>query len=155
MDIVTWLIVGLLAGLLASIAVGGTGFGLGGVVFVAFIGAAVLLLVLRVLRRSTKTDVRNVVVSTGAAAFLGFAGLAGLGCATSDQDQQKALVHQQKSDEAARRGAFGVAADEQRKAADSHHDAVKRAIDEGKDIPPQTKIGDLPAADASASPPAK
>lgn len=80
MDLVTWLVVGLIAGLLASFAVGGVGFGLlgdiligmagavvggwlftqlglhapfagiGGVIFVAFIGAAVLLLVLRALR---------------------------------------------------------------------------------------------------------
>lgn len=80
MDIVTWLVVGLIAGLLASFAVGGVGFGLlgdiiigmvgavvggwlfgqlgistpfggvAGVIFVAFIGAVVLLLVLRALR---------------------------------------------------------------------------------------------------------
>jgi len=81
MDIVTLLIVGLLAGLLASFAVGGVGYGivgdivigivgaffgswlfralhisvpfsgLGGSIFVAFIGAAVLLLLLRVIRK--------------------------------------------------------------------------------------------------------
>ncbi len=80
MDIVAWLIVGLLAGLLASFAVGGVGYGilgdivigiigavvggwlfgwlgivtpfrgLAGTVFMAFIGAVVLLLVLRALR---------------------------------------------------------------------------------------------------------
>jgi uncharacterized membrane protein YeaQ/YmgE (transglycosylase-associated protein family) len=82
MDIVTLLIVGLVAGLLASIAVGGVGYGLvgdivigivgaflgswlfralhitmpfsglGGTIFVAFIGAVVLLLLLRVARRT-------------------------------------------------------------------------------------------------------
>jgi uncharacterized membrane protein YeaQ/YmgE (transglycosylase-associated protein family) len=82
MDIVTLLIVGLLAGLLASVAVGGVGYGLigdlvigvvgaffgswifralhitaplsglGGTIFVAFIGAVVLLLLLRVARRT-------------------------------------------------------------------------------------------------------
>ena len=83
MDILTWLIVGLVAGLLASFAVGGTGYGivgdivvgivgafvggfvfralhinspiagLGGVILVAFIGAILLLLILRVIRGST------------------------------------------------------------------------------------------------------
>ena len=80
MDILTWIIVGLIAGVLASLVVGG-GFGiladivigivgafvgawlfralgvtspfggLAGVIFVAFIGAAVLLLILRAFRR--------------------------------------------------------------------------------------------------------
>jgi len=80
MDILTWLIVGLVAGLLASFVVGG-GFGLlgdivigiigafvggwlfrqlgwstpfgglAGTIFVAFIGAIVLLLLLRLIRR--------------------------------------------------------------------------------------------------------
>jgi uncharacterized membrane protein YeaQ/YmgE (transglycosylase-associated protein family) len=80
MDIVTWLIVGLIAGVLASFAIGGVGYGLlgdivvgivgavvggwlfgrlnisvpfgglPGVIFVAFIGAVVLLLVLRAVR---------------------------------------------------------------------------------------------------------
>lgn len=83
MDLLTLLIVGLVAGLLASLAVGGVGYGilgdivigivgafvgswlftvlnvrvpfggLGGTIFVAFIGAVVLLLVLRVIRRGT------------------------------------------------------------------------------------------------------
>lgn len=82
MDFLTWLIVGLVAGVLASLVVGG-GYGLigdiiigivgafvggwifralgvsspfgglGGVIFVAFIGACVLLFLLRVIRRST------------------------------------------------------------------------------------------------------
>jgi uncharacterized membrane protein YeaQ/YmgE (transglycosylase-associated protein family) len=80
MDILTWLIVGLVAGLLASFAVGGVGYGLlgdivigivgavlggwlfdrldiaapwgglAGVIFVAFVGAVVLLLVIRAVR---------------------------------------------------------------------------------------------------------
>jgi uncharacterized membrane protein YeaQ/YmgE (transglycosylase-associated protein family) len=83
MDIITWLVVGLVAGLLASFAVGGTGYGivgdivvgivgalvggmlfrsagwgtpfagLAGVIFVAFIGAVILLVVLHLIRRST------------------------------------------------------------------------------------------------------
>lgn len=80
MDVLTWLIVGLVAGLLASYAIGGIGYGLlgdivvgvvgavvggwlfgqlglttpfgglAGTIFVAFIGAVVLLLVLRAVR---------------------------------------------------------------------------------------------------------
>ena len=80
MDIITWLIVGLVAGVLASVVMGGTGYGiigdiiigiigafvggwlfrtlgvsspfggLGGTIFVAFIGAVVLLFVLRLIR---------------------------------------------------------------------------------------------------------
>jgi uncharacterized membrane protein YeaQ/YmgE (transglycosylase-associated protein family) len=80
MDILTWLIVGLVAGVLASVAIGGIGYGIlgdivvgivgaviggwlfahfgwhtpfggiAGVIFVAFIGAVVLLLILRALR---------------------------------------------------------------------------------------------------------
>ena len=82
MDFLTWLIVGLVAGVLASLVVGG-GYGLigdiiigivgafvggwifralgvtspfgglGGIIFVAFIGACVLLFLLRIIRRST------------------------------------------------------------------------------------------------------
>jgi uncharacterized membrane protein YeaQ/YmgE (transglycosylase-associated protein family) len=81
MPFLTWIIVGLIAGLLASLVMGGTGLGLigdiiigivgafvgswifdrlgvaspfgglGGVIFVAFIGAVVLLFVLRLIRR--------------------------------------------------------------------------------------------------------
>jgi uncharacterized membrane protein YeaQ/YmgE (transglycosylase-associated protein family) len=80
MDIITWLIVGLIAGLFASLAVGGVGYGLlgdvvigilgavlggwlfamlhipvpfsglAGVILVAFVGAAVLLVILRAVR---------------------------------------------------------------------------------------------------------
>lgn len=83
MDLLTWLIVGLIAGVLASLVMGGTGYGLigdiiigivgafvggwlftrlgvtspfgglAGVIFVAFIGAVVLLFILRLIRRST------------------------------------------------------------------------------------------------------
>ena len=82
MDIVTWLIVGLVAGVLASFVMGGIGYGLvgdiiigivgavfggwlfgqlgwaapmsgiAGVIIVAFLGAVVLLFALGVLRRS-------------------------------------------------------------------------------------------------------
>jgi uncharacterized membrane protein YeaQ/YmgE (transglycosylase-associated protein family) len=78
MDIVTWLIVGLVAGVLAGLVVGGYGIladmvvgmigayvggwlflregwhaplaGVGGSIFIAFVGAVILLVVLRVLR---------------------------------------------------------------------------------------------------------
>ncbi|HTJ23664.1 MAG TPA: GlsB/YeaQ/YmgE family stress response membrane protein [Gemmatimonadaceae bacterium] len=83
MGILTWIIVGLVAGVLASLVMGGTGYGLigdiiigivgafvgswifgrlgagvpfgglGGVIFVAFIGAVVLLFVLRLIRSAT------------------------------------------------------------------------------------------------------
>ena len=82
MDILTWLIVGLIAGVLASLVMGGTGYGLigdiiigivgafvggwilrtlgagvpvgglPGVIIVAFIGAVVLLFILRLIRGS-------------------------------------------------------------------------------------------------------
>jgi uncharacterized membrane protein YeaQ/YmgE (transglycosylase-associated protein family) len=82
MDLVTWLIVGLVAGLLAKVVIGGVGYGIlgdivigivgavfggwlfarlniaapwggvAGVIFVAFVGAAVLLLILRAVRPS-------------------------------------------------------------------------------------------------------
>lgn len=84
MDIITWLIVGLIAGLLASTLVGGIGYGLlgdiavgilgavfggwlfsalglhtplaglPGTILVAFIGAAVLLMLIKVLRRGRR-----------------------------------------------------------------------------------------------------
>jgi uncharacterized membrane protein YeaQ/YmgE (transglycosylase-associated protein family) len=83
MDILTWLIVGLVAGVLASMIMGGTGYGLigdiiigivgaffggwlfrvlgvgspfggiAGTIFVAFIGAVVLLFLIHLLRRGT------------------------------------------------------------------------------------------------------
>jgi uncharacterized membrane protein YeaQ/YmgE (transglycosylase-associated protein family) len=82
MDILTWIIVGLVAGVLASLLVGGYGLiadivigivgafvggwlfaqlgvttpfgGLAGTIFTAFIGAVVLLLILRVVRRGSR-----------------------------------------------------------------------------------------------------
>ena len=83
MDLLTWLIVGLVAGVLASLVMGGTGYGiigdiiigivgafvggwlfrqlgvsspiggLAGIILTAFIGAVVLLFVIRLIRRST------------------------------------------------------------------------------------------------------
>lgn len=84
MDFLTWIIVGLIAGVLASMVMGGTGYGiigdiiigivgafvggwlfsklgvtspfggLPGTIFVAFVGAVVLLFVLRLLRTGTR-----------------------------------------------------------------------------------------------------
>jgi uncharacterized membrane protein YeaQ/YmgE (transglycosylase-associated protein family) len=84
MSIVAWIVVGLVAGVLASLVMGGTGFGIigdiiigiigafvggwlfstlgvstpiggmGGTIFVAFVGAVVLLFVLRLIRGSTR-----------------------------------------------------------------------------------------------------
>ena len=84
MDIISWIVVGLVAGVLASLVMGGTGYGIigdivigiigafvggwlfgalgiakpisgiGGTIFVAFIGAVVLLFVLRLIRGSTR-----------------------------------------------------------------------------------------------------
>jgi len=83
MDILMWLVVGLVAGVLASMVMGGTGYGLigdivigiagafvggwlftrfgvaapfggiAGVIFTAFIGAVVLLFVIRLIRQAT------------------------------------------------------------------------------------------------------
>ncbi len=64
------------------------------------------------------------------------------GCATtSAESQNAALNHQYKSDQAGAQGLYGVAADEQGKAADAHHAAVKKAIEEGRAIPPQPQPG--------------
>jgi hypothetical protein len=65
-----------------------------------------------------------------------------VGCASSNQEQRRALVHQQNSDVAAANGQYGIAGDEQRRAEESHHKAVEKAIDSGQPIPPQTKPGD-------------
>ena len=84
MDLLTWIVVGLIAGVLASLVMGGTGYGLigdiiigivgafvggwlfrslgvtspmgglAGVIFVAFIGAVVLLFVIRLIRGGTR-----------------------------------------------------------------------------------------------------
>ncbi len=83
MDILTWLIVGLIAGVLASLVMGGTGYGLigdiiigivgafvggwlfrmlgvsvplaglAGTILVAFVGAVVLLFIIRLVRRGS------------------------------------------------------------------------------------------------------
>jgi hypothetical protein len=71
-------------------------------------------------------------------------GLSAAACSTSREEQRIALMHQQSSDTAAQRGQYGVAAAEQRKAQDSHHKAVQKAIDEGVAVPPQTERGDQP-----------
>ncbi|MGH7651346.1 MAG: GlsB/YeaQ/YmgE family stress response membrane protein [Gemmatimonadaceae bacterium] len=85
MGILAWIVVGLVAGVLASVVMGGSGYGIigdiiigivgafignwlfgelsitspfsgmGATIFTAFIGAVVLLLVLRLVRRSTRT----------------------------------------------------------------------------------------------------
>jgi uncharacterized membrane protein YeaQ/YmgE (transglycosylase-associated protein family) len=87
MDLLTWIIVGLVAGVLASLVMGGTGFGiigdiiigivgafiggwlfrslgvtspmggLAGVIFVAFIGAIVLIFILRLIRGGRRPTV--------------------------------------------------------------------------------------------------
>ncbi len=84
MSFLAWIVVGLVAGVLASLVMGGTGYGiigdiaigiigafiggwlfatlgiatplggLGGTIFVAFIGAVVLLLILRLIRGGTR-----------------------------------------------------------------------------------------------------
>jgi hypothetical protein len=70
------------------------------------------------------------------------------GCAsTSKEEQRRSLVHQQNSVTAAENGQFGIAGDEQKKAHEAHAKAVKKAIDEGKPIPPQPKPGDPVPAD--------
>ena len=67
------------------------------------------------------------------------------GCgASSGEEQRRALTYQQRSDEAAGRGEYGVAGDAQRKAQGAHYSAVKKAIDEGKPLPPQPQMGDRP-----------
>ena len=68
-----------------------------------------------------------------------------LGCgASSGEEQRRALTYQEKSDEAAKNGQYGVAGADQRKAQDAHYSAVQKAIDEGKPLPPQPKFGDTP-----------
>ena len=85
---------------------------------------------------------RNVFFMT---ALVGFVVVPALGCgASSAEDQRRALSYQQKSDNAAKEGQYGVAGEDQRKAQDAHYSAVKKAIDEGRPIPPQPKMGDTP-----------
>ncbi len=87
MDLLTWLIVGLVAGVLASVVMGGTGYGLvgdiiigivgaffggwilrtlgagvplgglPGVILVAFIGAVALLFILRLIRGASRRNI--------------------------------------------------------------------------------------------------
>jgi hypothetical protein len=85
---------------------------------------------------------KNILVMTSLTAIV-VASVLGCG-ASSAEEQRRAQTHQHNSDKAAEQGQYGVAGDEQRAAADSHHDAVTKAIDEGKPIPPQTKRGDPP-----------
>lgn len=61
---------------------------------------------------------------------------------TSAEATGRAQAHQYKSDQAAAQGFYGVAAQEQRKAADEHQDAVDKAIQEGTEIPMQPQPGD-------------
>jgi hypothetical protein len=58
----------------------------------------------------------------------------GVGCASSNEEQRQARIHEQNSNVAAANGQYGIAGDEQRRAEDSRHRAVKKAIDEGKPI---------------------
>jgi hypothetical protein len=74
-------------------------------------------------------------------------GVSSPGCATSRQEQQRALAHQANSDVAAANGQYGIAGDEQRKAEDAHHKAAVKAMDEGKPLPPAPIPGDKPASD--------
>lgn len=68
-----------------------------------------------------------------------------VGCgASSAEEQRRALTYQQQSDEAGQQGQYGVAGDNQQKAQDAHHDAVNKAISEGRPIPPQPQMGDRP-----------
>jgi hypothetical protein len=75
--------------------------------------------------------------------------ISSFGCAGSNEEQRKALVHQRNTDVAASNGQFGIAADEQKKAAAAHNRAVKKAIAEGKPIPEQTKAGDAVPPDTA------
>lgn len=85
---------------------------------------------------------RNLISMT---AFASLLGMSAIGCgASSAEEQRQALTYQQSSDEAAKRGHYGIAGEDQQKAQDSHHRAVDKAIDEGKPIPPQTQFGDAP-----------
>lgn len=77
------------------------------------------------------------------ALILAFAVALGVSCTTTSAESQRAAAaHQYKAEQAADRGFYGVAAEEQRKAADAHYEAVKKAIDEGKPLPPQPMLGD-------------
>ena len=87
---------------------------------------------------------KRMMIATG---FCLSVGICGAGCATSHQEQQRALSHQENSDNAAKNGQYGIAESEQRKAEASHHKAAVKAIDEGRPIPAQTQSGDKPSSD--------
>ena len=71
------------------------------------------------------------------------AGLLMAACATtSAQEQRQAQIHQAKSDDAGKNARYGIAGEEQRQAADSHHRAVKKALAEGTPVPTAPKAGD-------------
>ena len=75
-------------------------------------------------------------------------GLLGAGCATtSAQEQRQAEQHQRNSDEAASKGQYGIAGDEQRQAQQSQSKAVMKSLDEGKTV---SRIPDAPASPAQA-----
>jgi hypothetical protein len=87
-------------------------------------------------------QLRNLFILT---VLAGFMVVPALGCGASSADEQRrALTYQEKSDDAAKNGQYGVAGADQRKAQDAHYSAVTKAIDEGKPIPPQPKPGDAP-----------
>jgi hypothetical protein len=66
-----------------------------------------------------------------------------IGCgASSAEEQRRAVIHQNNADQAAQQGQYGIASDEQRKAEEAHAKAVRKAMDEGKAIPRQTRPGD-------------
>ena len=85
---------------------------------------------------------KNILAMTSLAAIV-VASVSGCG-ASSAEESRNAQTHQYNSDEAAKQGQFGVAGDEQKAAADAHNDAVKKAIDEGKPLPPEPRRGDPP-----------
>ena len=53
MDLLTWLIVGLIAGVLASLVMGGTGYGLIGDIIIGIVGLLILRFFLQVARGAT------------------------------------------------------------------------------------------------------
>ena len=82
-----------------------------------------------------KTTFRMIAVLTG---------LMGAGCATTAaQEQRQAEQHQRNSDEAASKGQYGIAGDEQRQAQQSQSKAVMKSLDEGKTV---TRVPDAPTA---------
>jgi hypothetical protein len=75
-------------------------------------------------------------------------GLMGAGCATtSAQEQRQAEQHQRNSDDAARKGQYGIAADEQRQAQQSQNSAVMKSLDEGNVV---NRVPDAPSTTQQA-----